>query len=147
MVPPSEVLRNRMVAHMATSRNRPVAYIMRPMQIERRITLPVRPEEAWRAILDFSSWFCDEHSMERVTPGARAEFRWAGGVSRAAVFEDVDAPRALAFRWLPFERDASGAPSSRPQTRVEISLEACQEGTDIVIVERRLDDARTKVTA
>jgi uncharacterized protein YndB with AHSA1/START domain len=117
------------------------------MQIERRITLPVGPEEAWLAILDFSSWFCDEHSANRVAPGARAEFRWASGASRAAVFEEVDAPRALAFRWLPFERDTSGAPSARPQARVEISLEPGDEGTEVVVVERRLDDALTKVTA
>ena len=117
------------------------------MRIERRISLPVGFADAWDAIIDFSSWFCDEHAVEHVAPGARVEFRWSNGVSRAAVFEDVEPPHALAFRWLPFERDPSGRASPRPQARVEITLESTDTGVDVVIVERRLDGAMAEAMA
>src|SRR5438270_13341584 len=87
-----------------------------PMIVERRVHLPSGLDDAWGQILDFTSWFCDEALVGDVTSGARVEFRWEGGGSRAAVFEEVEPPGFLAFRWLPFERDPSGAPVARPQT-------------------------------
>ncbi|MGZ4121340.1 MAG: SRPBCC domain-containing protein [Actinomycetota bacterium] len=110
------------------------------MVIERRILLPAGPEEAWAAVLDFAAWFCDEAAVARVLPGARAEFRWADGTSRAAVFEEVDAPRLVTFRWLPFARDPEGAAIARPHTRVAISLASVDGGVEVAVVEQRLDE-------
>ena len=117
------------------------------MIVERSIRLPAGLEDAWVAILDFGSWFCVEAHVSEVRPGARAEFRWADGSSRAAVFEDVDAPGFLAFRWLPFERAGSGLPVPRPQTRVEIRLEATDNDVQVTILERRLDEALSEAIA
>jgi uncharacterized protein YndB with AHSA1/START domain len=114
--------------------------------IERRITLPAEPEAAWAAIVDFASWFCDEAVVDRVARGARAEFRW-GAVRRAAVFEEVEAPHLIAFRWLPFQRDPSGVALSRPQTRVEITLQTVPDGVEVAVVERRLDGAFAEAIA
>jgi uncharacterized protein YndB with AHSA1/START domain len=109
--------------------------------VERRIVLPAGPEEAWAVVLDFAGWFCEEASIERAAPGARAEFRWSNGIARAAVFEDVEAPRFLSFRWLPFERHPTGDTVARPFARVEITLEPVDDGVEITVVERRLDSA------
>jgi hypothetical protein len=119
---------------------------MASMILERRITLPAGIDDAWLAIVDFASWFCDEARLGDLAPGARVEFFWDGR-SRAAVFEDVDAPNFLSFRWLPFERDLAGTPFPRPQARVEIRLEASERDVEVAIVERRLDDARTEAIA
>jgi len=115
--------------------------------VERSIRLPAGLEDAWVAILDFPSWFCDEAELGEVRAGARAEFRWADGITRAAVFEEVEAPTFIAFRWLPFERDSSGLPVPRPQTRVEIRLETATDDVEVTILERRLDDAMSEAIA
>lgn len=116
------------------------------MQIEKRIVLAAAPAEAWAVVLDFASWFCDGVSVAEVRPGARAEFSWAG-TTRAAVFEDVESPRYLAFRWLPFARLEDGETVARPLARVEITLSPTDEGVEIVVVERRTDGALAGVTA
>ena len=116
------------------------------MQVEKRLVLAADPAEAWAVVLDFASWFCDSVAADQIKPGARAEFAW-GGLRRAAVFEDVDEPRHLAFRWLPFVRLDDGETVSRPQARVEISLSPIDDGVEVVVVERRLDGALAGATA
>jgi uncharacterized protein YndB with AHSA1/START domain len=111
------------------------------MLVEKQISLATSVEEAWMGVLDFAAWFCESVEIGEIGPGARAEFRWEGGASRAAVFEDVEAPTFLAFRWLPFERNESGATVPKPQARVEISLTPSDEGVEIHVRERRLDGA------
>jgi len=116
------------------------------MQIEKRIVLAAGPAEAWAVVLDFASWFCDGVEVGEIKPGARAEFAWEG-LQRAAVFEDVEEPRYLAFRWLPFARLEDGETVSRPQARVEITLSPTHEGVEILVVERRMDGALAGATA
>ena len=116
------------------------------MQVEKRIVLATGQAEAWAVVLDFASWFCDAADGDEIRPGRRIEFSW-GRLTRAAVFEDVDEPHYLAFRWLPFARDEDGETLPKPQTRVEISLAPVDDGVEIVVVERRLDGALAGATA
>ena len=116
------------------------------MQVEKRVILAAGPAEAWAVVLDFASWFCDGVDVGEIKPGARAEFAWEG-LRRAAVFEDVESPRYLAFRWLPFARLEDGETVPRPQARVEITLSPTEEGVEIVVVERRMDGALAGATA
>ena len=132
---------NRMVAHSSGLAQPFGCTDTEAVIVEKRISLTASPEEAWSAVLDFAAWFCDSVDVGEIRPGARAEFAWEGGVSRAAVFEDVEAPAFLAFRWLPFERSESGAPVAKPQARVEISLTPSDDGVEIYVRERRLDGA------
>ncbi|TMK83143.1 MAG: hypothetical protein E6G46_04080 [Actinobacteria bacterium] len=132
---------NSMVAYPLRLRNRAVALRMRAMHIEKHVVLAAAPDEAWAVVVDFASWFCHAADMGAIKPGARIQFSWEDGTTRAAVFEDVDVPRFLAFRWLPFARDEHGDPIPRPQARVEITLTAVDEGSEMHVVERRLDGA------
>jgi len=116
------------------------------VQVEKRIVLSTDQAEAWAVVLDFASWFCDAADVGEIAPGRRIEFSW-GSRTRAAVFEDVDTPRYLAFRWLPFERLESGETVRRPQARVEITLSPSDEGVEILVVERRMDGALAGATA
>jgi len=109
--------------------------------VEKRISLAATADQAWNVVIDFAAWFCDAVEIADIRPGARAEFRWEGSGSRAAVFEDVEVPTFLAFRWLPFELDENGAAFPRPQARVEISVTPSDEGVEVHVVERRLDGA------
>lgn len=118
-----------------------VALTMNGMEVEKHTVLAASAEEAWAAVLDFATWFCDGADVNEIKPGARIEFSWNDGTTRAAVFEDVDAPRFLAFRWLPFARDEHGEPVPRPQARVEITLSPNDGCIEMHVVERRMDDA------
>jgi len=120
---------------------------MRAMHIEKHVVLAAAPDEAWAVVVDFASWFCHAADMSAIKPGARIQFSWEDGTTRAAVFEDVDVPRFLAFRWLPFARDEHGDPIPRPQARVEITLTAVDEGSEMHVVERRLDGALAGASA
>ena len=119
---------------------------MDDVQVEKRIVLAAGLDEAWGVVLDFASWFCHAADVSEIATGRRAEFSW-GRQTRAAVFEDVEEPRYLAFRWLPFVRGEDGEAVPRPQARVEISLTPVDEGVEIVVVERRMDDALAGATA
>ena len=116
------------------------------MQVEKSIILSTSQAEAWEVVLDFPSWFCDAADVGEIAPGRRVEFSW-GRLTRAAVFENVDEPRYLAFRWLPFVRDEDGETVQRPQARVEITLSPTDEGVEVVVIERRMDDALAGATA
>jgi uncharacterized protein YndB with AHSA1/START domain len=119
---------------------------MDDVQVEKRIVLATGQAEAWAVVLDFASWFCDAADVDQIATGRRVEFSWADR-RRGAVFEDVDPPRYLAFRWLPFERHEGGETVSRPQARVEITLSPTDEGVEVLVVERRMDDALAGATA
>ena len=110
------------------------------MIVERSISLAASADEAWTAVLDFASWFCDSAEVAEIGQGARIQFAWEDGTVRAAVFEEIDPPSLLTFRWLPFARSAIGySVTPLPQTRVEISLSPQDDGVEVKVVERRLD--------
>ena len=117
------------------------------MEVEKRIVLAAETADAWAAVVDFSGWFCDGADVGEIKPGARVEFSWADGTTRAAVFEDVDVPRFLAFRWLPFARGENGEAIAKPQARVEITLSPLEDGIEMHVVERRMDGALTGASA
>ena len=52
------------------------------------------------------------------------------------VVEDVEPPRRLSFRWLPFQRTAAGEIVTVPSTRVEITLDEVPGGTRVRVVEQ-----------
>src|SRR5438093_5595569 len=93
-------------------------------RIERELLVPAPVDDVWPAVSEpgeLSEWFGAEVELD-VRPGGRGTFRWPDGTERGAVVEEVDAPRRLAFRWLPFERSTDGTHAVK-QTRVEIELE------------------------
>src|SRR5437667_12685008 len=67
--------------------------------IEREVTIPVPPEDVWPLMIDadqVSAWFGADVEIDP-RPGGRATFRWADGTERAAMVEDVEPERRLAF--------------------------------------------------
>ena len=74
--------------------------------VEREVTVPATPGEVWPAVTqsdEVSAWFGADAQLE-VRPGGRGVFRWRDGTERHVVVEDVEPPRRLSFRWLPFQR-------------------------------------------
>ena len=111
-----------------------------PDTIEREVTLPVDPDEAWTAITDpaeLEAWFADEVCELDLRPGGRAAFRWEEG-EREAVVEEVEPGRRLAFRW---DRSDAVPAQAGPGTRVELVLEPVPDGTRLVVTESGFDAA------
>jgi uncharacterized protein YndB with AHSA1/START domain len=106
--------------------------------IEREVTVPVTPAEVWLAVTqseEVSAWFGADAELD-VQPGGRGVFRWPDGTERHVVIETVEPARRLSFRWLPFQRSATGEIVTLPSTRVEITLDETAEGTRVRVVER-----------
>ena len=73
-------------------------------RVERQAVYPVGREEVWAAITrpqELSRWFGAEVVSLDLRPAGRIVVRDAGGASRRALIETVEAPRRFAFRWLP----------------------------------------------
>ena len=106
--------------------------------VEREVTVPATPGEVWPAVTqsdEVSAWFGADAQLE-VRPGGRGVFRWPDGTERNVVVEDVEPPRRLSFRWLPFQRTAAGEIVIVPSTRVEILLDEVPGGTRVRVVEQ-----------
>ena len=106
--------------------------------VEREVTVTATPGEVWPAVTqsdEVSAWFGADAQLE-VRPGGRGVFRWRDGTERHVVVEDVEPPRRLSFRWLPFQRTAAGEIVTLPSTRVEIILDAVPGGTRVRVVEQ-----------
>jgi uncharacterized protein YndB with AHSA1/START domain len=101
--------------------------------VERHVTLPAEPEEAWALLTrpeDLAAWLGREVALDP-TPGAQGLVVDHDGTRRRLVVDAVEADRRLAWRWWPDEDDA--APS-----RVEITLTPTDHGTEVRVVEQLL---------
>jgi uncharacterized protein YndB with AHSA1/START domain len=89
--------------------------------VERELTVPVEAEEVWRSLAE-PDWLGED---------ATIELREAGEVragEREGFVEEADAPRRLVFWWSVPGEEA---------TRVEIDLDALQDGTRVRVTESR----------
>jgi uncharacterized protein YndB with AHSA1/START domain len=104
-------------------------------RVEKRVVYPVGREEVWAALTraeELSRWFGMEVVSFDLRPAGRIVFRDAGGTSRRALIEEVEAPCRFAFRWMPAP---AGGPARDPGSRVEFVLEEVAEGTALTVVE------------
>jgi uncharacterized protein YndB with AHSA1/START domain len=97
--------------------------------VEREIELPASPDDVWKAL---PSLLGDEVELT-AEPGGRLRVRGPEG-ERVGVVEEADAPRRLAFWWVPAQGD--DAPS-----RVELELDTVAVGTMLRVRETRFDTA------
>src|SRR5262249_14353161 len=105
--------------------------------IEREVMLPASLEEVWPAVSQseqISAW-SGAVSQLALRPGGRGHFRWRGGTERTVLVEEVEPPRRLSFRWLPFQQTAANEIVTLPATRVDITLEQVAEGTRLRVRE------------
>jgi uncharacterized protein YndB with AHSA1/START domain len=115
----------------------PIDCVTTVERVDRRVELPVPPEEVWPALSDgrrLSDWFGADISID-ARPGGRATFRWPDGRERGAVVEIADPGRRLAFRWLPFERWPTGETVVTGSGRVELELAPAGEGSVLTVSE------------
>jgi uncharacterized protein YndB with AHSA1/START domain len=104
-------------------------------RVEKRAVYPASREEVWAAITrpeELSRWFGMEVVSLDLRPAGRMVFEDAGGTSRRALVEEVEAPCRFAFRWLP---TPAGGMGRDPGSRVEFVLEEVPGGTALTVVE------------
>ena len=102
--------------------------------MRRRTVLPGGRDEVWRALTDparLSEWFANEVELD-LRPGGEGVFRWDDGTERRATVEEVEDERRFAFTW----EEEGDEP-----TRVEITLEDADAGTEVTVVESPAPDA------
>lgn len=113
-------------------------------RVERRIELPLPPEEVWPAVSEgrrISEWFGATSDL-RPEPGSRATFRWPDDRERGAVVETVEPGRRLTLRWLPIERLPDGRTVVIGPGRIELALEPAGIGSVLTVTEWGPADAR-----
>jgi uncharacterized protein YndB with AHSA1/START domain len=111
--------------------------------VEREVVVPAPVDEVWSALTDpeqLGEWFGAEVEGE-LGPGDVTTFHFPDGTERRAVVEQMDPPRRLDFRWLPYERDADGVVRERQSSRVEIECDDLEDATIVRVVERRVEAA------
>ena len=94
-------------------------------RIVRELWLPATPEEVWEAVTS-DGWLGDRVALDLV-PGGDASFE-SGEVVRTGWVEDVSAPERLSFWW---------AVDDEPASRVELRIEAREDGSRLRVVETR----------
>jgi uncharacterized protein YndB with AHSA1/START domain len=94
-------------------------------RIERELVLDAPPEAVWDAITG-PGWLAEEVHFD-LRPGGEASFRSGESFKRGWV-EEADERVRLAFWW---ESDGE------PATRVELTIEACEEGSMLKVSETR----------
>ena len=102
--------------------------------IERRVTLPVELEEAWRLVTcpeDLRGWLGAEVELE-AAPGGTGRVREHDGTVRRLVVDAAEAGRRLAWHWWTEDDPAQ-------VSHVEISLVPAATGTEVLVVEELVD--------
>ncbi|MBV9334270.1 MAG: SRPBCC domain-containing protein [Solirubrobacterales bacterium] len=94
-------------------------------RIERELWLGATTEAVWEAVTS-DGWLAEQVSFD-LRPGGDAHFD-SGGRIRSGWIEDVSAPERLSFWW---------AVGDEPASRVELRIEAHEDGTRLRIVETR----------
>jgi uncharacterized protein YndB with AHSA1/START domain len=118
-------------------------------KVEREAELSPAVEAVWQALTsgaELSVWFGARVELEPRS-GGRATFLWPDGKRRDARVEVFDPPRQLLLRWLPFERDASGATGSKAPGYIRFVVEPRGEGTLLRVTEALLGEQREATMA
>ena len=98
-------------------------------EVEREITVPVPPDEAWTLVTDaeeLQRWLAPEVEID-LRDGGEVRIVGDDGSERRGTVELVEAPRRLRFAWT--------APDGDPSI-VEISVDPEEDGSRIRVSER-----------
>ena len=100
--------------------------------VKRTVFLDAPPQEVWEAVTDevvLSEWLAPEVQLEPVE-GGQLVCRYEDGEERRGEVELVEEAERLAFRWW---RQGAGP------SRVELRVDAVDDGTRLTVVESRLE--------
>lgn len=117
-----------------------------PDEVRKELTIAAPRERVWRALTEADElvrWFPDRGAEVDLRPGGAFRLTWASGDGDRGVFEELEPPSRLVFRWW--------QEGTELRLRVEITLEEVAEGTRLVLVERGFrsfaEDRRAEIHA
>jgi uncharacterized protein YndB with AHSA1/START domain len=102
-----------------------------PDEIRKELTIAAPRERVWRALTEADElvrWFPDRSADVDLRPGGAFRLEWQAEGGDSGVFEEVEPPSRLVFRWW--------QTGTELRLRVEITLEEVAGGTRLVLVER-----------
>jgi uncharacterized protein YndB with AHSA1/START domain len=102
-----------------------------PDEVRKELTIGAPRERVWRALTEADEllrWFPDRSAEVDLRPGGTFRLEWESNDGDTGVFEEIDPPSRLVFRWW--------QEGSEHRLRVEITLEEVEGGTRLVLVER-----------
>ena len=108
----------------------------RPVEVVRERTLDAPPSDVWETLTDevlLEQWLADDVELD-LREGGDARFELAGGETRHARIERVEAEERLTFSWW----TADGEPPQRVDFRLE---PADGRRTRLIVVETRTEVA------
>jgi uncharacterized protein YndB with AHSA1/START domain len=114
-----------------------------PDEVRRELVVEASPERVWRAITEADElvhWFPDKIAEVDLRPGGAIRIEWEDGEFDEGSIDVVKEPSRFAFRW-------HGAGFDSPETLVEFTLEAVEDGTRVVVVESGFSKVREEKRA
>jgi uncharacterized protein YndB with AHSA1/START domain len=104
-----------------------------PDEIRKEVSIDVAREQVWAALTEakqLKRWFPTKDARVDLRPGGELYLEWEEA-SAAGVFDEIDPPNRLVYRWHP-------AGDDHPATTVEFTLADTDDGagTRLTVVER-----------
>jgi uncharacterized protein YndB with AHSA1/START domain len=105
-----------------------------PDEIRKEVTIHVTRQLVWAALTEpeqLKRWFPTKDAAVDLRPGGQISLEWDDGNAATGIFDEIDPPNRLVFRWHPGGDD-------QPATSVEFTLADADRGaaTLLTVVER-----------
>lgn len=107
-------------------------------EIEHDALIDTDVEHAWQLLTHaehLGAWFGDAGAQLDLRPGGELKLHWEEHGTVHGIFEAIDAPSILAFRWAPFAHPGGDVPVPGNSTLVTFLLLPDGAGTRVKVVE------------
>ena len=100
--------------------------------VRRTVTIAAAPEKVWAAVTQpelIVQWFGNVAHLDRLEVGAEGEFGFDGYGTFPVCIEELDAPRAIAYRWGNDNARSTDSLTQDNSTVFRFTLEPMDDGT------------------
>jgi uncharacterized protein YndB with AHSA1/START domain len=133
---------------MSMTDNQPSVVDSDEFTVRRTVTIEAPIEKVWAAVTEpehISRWFGQAAAFDGMAVGARGTLTWDDYGTIPVLIEELDPPRAVAYRWSNEVGEATDPERVDPahSTVFRFTLEAVDGGTRLTVVESGFDTLST----